>query len=147
MKNVTFYVMESDLFYNELTAVEILACTLIEKYWRDGNRILVSCENQEQATRLDDALWHHTANSFIPHNLAGIGPRYGAPIELTWPQHNSSLPRDLMISLLPYFSDFTTSFNQVIDFVPYQESLKKLARDRYKIYRELGFKLNIVVLS
>jgi len=30
----------------------------------------------------------------------------------------------------------------VIDFVPYEESLKQLARDRYKAYRSVGFQLN-----
>ena len=50
--------------------------------------------------------------------------------------------RDLLISLLPHFADFATAFHEVIDFVPYEDTLKQLARDRYKAYRSVGFQLN-----
>ncbi|MBK0097958.1 DNA polymerase III subunit chi [Erwinia sp. S63] len=142
MKNATFYVMESESASDGLSAIEALVCDLAETRWRDGKRILIACENEEQANRLDEALWQRPANAFVPHNLAGEGPRYGAPVELAWPQRRGSSPRDLLISLLPQFADFATGFHEVIDFVPYEESLKQLARDRYKAYRSVGFQLN-----
>ncbi len=142
MKNATFYVMESESASDGLSAIEALVCDLAETRWRDGKRILIACENEDQANRLDEALWQRPANAFVPHNLAGEGPRYGAPVELAWPQRRGSSPRDLLISLLPQFADFATGFHEVIDFVPYEESLKQLARDRYKAYRSVGFQLN-----
>lgn len=50
-------------------------------------------------------------------------------------------PRDLLIALLPQFADFATAFHEVVDFVPYEDTLKQLARDRYKAYRSVGFHL------
>ena len=142
MKNATFYVMESDSHSDELSAIEALVCDLAETRWRAGKRILIACENEQQAIRLDEALWQRPANAFVPHNLAGEGPRYGAPVELAWPQRRGNAPRDLLLSLLPQFADFATAFQEVIDFVPYEEEQKQLARDRYKAYRSVGFHLN-----
>ncbi|QIE98352.1 DNA polymerase III subunit chi [Pantoea stewartii] len=142
MKNATFYVLETDASRDGLTAVEALVCDLAETRWRAGKRVLIACEDEQQAIRLDEALWQRPANAFVPHNLAGEGPRYGAPVELAWPQRRGNSPRDLLISLLPQFADFATAFHEVIDFVPYEESLKQLARDRYKTYRSVGFQLN-----
>ncbi|QKJ85530.1 DNA polymerase III subunit chi [Paramixta manurensis] len=142
MKNATFYLLESETPIDGLRPLEVLVCELAETHWRRGKRVLIACEDEQQAIRLDEALWQRPANAFVPHNLAGEGPRYGAPVELAWPQRRGNAPRDLLISLLPQFADFATAFHEVIDFVPYEESLKQLARDRYKAYRSVGFHLN-----
>ena len=141
MKNATFYLLDNDTHADGLSAVEQLVCELAADRFRAGKRVLVACENEQQAIRLDEALWQRDAQAFVPHNLAGEGPRYGAPVELAWPQRRGSAPRDLLISLLPQFADFATSFLEVIDFVPYEESQKQLARERYKAYRVAGFHL------
>lgn len=141
MKNATFYLMDNDTVADGLNAVEQLSCSLAAERWRDGKRILIACENEQQAIRLDEALWARDPHSFVPHNLAGEGPRSGAPVELSWPGKRGSSSRDLLISLLPQFADFATAFYEVIDFVPYEASLKQLARERYKTYRVAGFHL------
>ncbi|EXU75495.1 MULTISPECIES: DNA polymerase III subunit chi [Erwinia] len=142
MKNATFWLIETDTPVDGLSALEALVCHLAEVNWREGKRVLIACEDEAQAVRLDEALWQRPANAFVPHNLAGEGPAFGAPVELAWPQRRGNAPRDLLISLLPQFADFATAFHEVIDFVPYEESLKQLARDRYKAYRSVGFHLN-----
>ncbi|MFS9605916.1 DNA polymerase III subunit chi, partial [Klebsiella pneumoniae] len=73
---------------------------------------------------------------------AGEGPRGGAPVESGWPQQRNSSPRDLLISLRLNFADFATAFTEVIDFVPYDDTLKQLARERYQAYRLAGVNLN-----
>ncbi len=44
-------------------------------------RVLVACETQQQAEKIDEALWQRDPHQFVPHNLAGEGPRYGAPVK------------------------------------------------------------------
>lgn len=141
MKNATFYLLDNDHSVDGLNAVEQLVCNIAAERWRTGKRILIACVDEQQAIRLDEALWQRDGHSFVPHNLAGEGPRSGAPVELSWPQRRGTAPRDLLISLLPQFADFATAFHEVIDFVPYEESQKQLARDRYKAYRVAGFHL------
>lgn len=142
MKSATFYILENDISSADLTSVEALACQLAAKHWRMGERILIACDSQAQAERLDEALWARDASSFVPHNLAGEGPKYGAPVELCWPEKRSNAPRDLLINLQLPFPDFATAFYKVIDFVPHEDSLKQQARERYKVYRSVGFNLS-----
>ncbi|OZI13791.1 DNA polymerase III subunit chi [Sodalis-like symbiont of Philaenus spumarius] len=141
MKNATFYLLDQHAISDGLTAVERLACDLAADKWRQGKRVLIACEDDAQALRLDEALWARDPYAFVPHNLAGEGPCYGAPVELCWPQRRGNAPRDLLISLLPACADFASAFYDVIDFVPDEDALKQLARDRYKAYRSVGFQL------
>lgn len=141
MKHALFYLLEHDNHSGELNACEVLACDIAAARWRAGQRVLIACADQQQAFRLDEALWQREPQAFVPHNLAGEGPRQGAPVELAWPHKRGSAPRELLINLQPQFADFATAFHEVIDFVPYEESLKQLARDRYKAYRSVGFQL------
>ncbi|KMV74070.1 MULTISPECIES: DNA polymerase III subunit chi [Erwiniaceae] len=147
MKNATFYLLPADAADQPLSAAEIAACDLAAHFWREGKRILIACHDEAQALRLDEALWQRPADAFVPHNLAGEGPRQGAPVELAWPQKRGSSARDLLISLLPHFADFATGFYEVVDFVPEDNNLKQLARDRYKAYRSAGFQLNTVTAA
>ncbi|WP_312983942.1 DNA polymerase III subunit chi [Atlantibacter sp.] len=141
MKSATFYLLDNDTHQDGLSAVEQLVCEIAAERWRAGKRVLIACENEAQAIRLDEALWARDPDSFVPHNLAGEGPRAGAPVELAWPQKRGSSARDVLISLLPGFADFATAFPEVVDFVPYEETQKQLARERYKAYRVAGFHL------
>ncbi|ARD39477.1 DNA polymerase III subunit chi [Edwardsiella ictaluri] len=141
MKQATFYLLEQPQEADTPDDVETLACDLACQHWRAGKRVLLACASQEQALRLDEALWARDPQQFVPHSLAGEGPRFGAPVELSWPGKRGSAPRELLISLLPTFADFATAFHEVIDFVPYEDVLKQLARERYKAYRSVGFHL------
>lgn len=142
MKNVTFCLLENDDVVDGLSAVEQRACDIAAQRWRRGERVLIACEDEQQAIRLDEALWARPAESFVPHNLAGEGPTGGAPVELAWPQKRGSSRRHTLISLRTTCADFASAFTEVIDFVPCEAALKHLARERYKAYRAAGFNLN-----
>lgn len=141
MKNALFYILDHDKHVDDLNAMESLACELAAEQWRMNKRVLIVCENQQQAEKLDEALWRKDPHQFVPHNLAGEGPRYGAPVELCWPEKRGNAPRAVLINLQSQFVDFATAFHEVIDFVPHEETLKQLARERYKVYRNVGFSL------
>ena len=83
MKNATFYLLDNDTTVDGLSAVEQLVCEIAAERWRSGKRVLIACEDEKQAYRLDEApQWARPAESFVPHNLAGEGPRGGAPVEI-----------------------------------------------------------------
>ncbi len=79
MKNATFYLLDNDTTVDGLSAVEQLVCEIAAERWRSGKRVLIACEDEKQAYRLDEALWARPAESFVPHNLAGEGPHGDAP--------------------------------------------------------------------
>lgn len=123
---------------------EALVCDLAGSLWRQDQRLLIACENQAQAHRLDEALWQRPPHRFVPHALAGENLRNEAPIEIHWPEQPLRSSRTLLISLLPHWAEFASRFTQVIDFVPHDHELKQLARQRYQAYRQAGFQLTMV---
>ena len=113
-----------------------LACQLCADLYRAGQRVLVFCENQQDAELLDEVLWQFDAERFVPHNLAGEGPQRGAPIEISWQTPKSS--RQVLVNLTASIPTFANRFVQIIEFVPVAEALKTAAREKYKHYRQLG---------
>ncbi|MCK3658905.1 DNA polymerase III subunit chi [Pasteurellaceae bacterium Pebbles2] len=143
-KLAQFYLMAATEAQSELSAEENLACDLSANAWRSGKRVLVVCESEEQALRLDEALWARDAEQFVPHNLSGEATNYATPIEISWKGKRNAQRRDLLINLQTELPDFTASFNQIIDFVPVDETQKAQARERYKILRQQGWQMEMV---
>ncbi|EGP05273.1 DNA polymerase III subunit chi [Pasteurella multocida subsp. multocida str. Anand1_goat] len=105
-------------------------------------RVLIACETEQQALDIDEALWAREADEFVPHNLSGEVTTYATPIEVSWKGKRNAQRRDLLINLQAEVPDYVSSFTQVIDFVPVEEHLKVLARERYKQLRQLGWQLS-----
>ena len=61
MKNATFYLLDNDTHQDGLSAVEQLVCEIAAERWRAGKRVLIACEDEQQAIRLDEALWARRA--------------------------------------------------------------------------------------
>lgn len=73
MKQATFYLLDNAEPSGALSAHEAVACAVAANGFRAGKRVLIACESQEQAQRLDEALWQREPHEFVPHNLAGEG--------------------------------------------------------------------------
>ncbi|AWX13237.1 DNA polymerase III subunit chi [Mergibacter septicus] len=141
-KQALFYLLQQNNTLNQLTADEALACDLAAQAWRLGKKVLLACEDEQQAFRLDDALWQRHPDQFVPHNLSGELTGYaGTPVEICWVGKRNSQQRDILINLQQTVPDFVYLFHQVIDFVASDEQKKILARERYKQYRALGFEM------
>ena len=138
-KQARFYVIEKNSQQGELSAEEALACDLAANAWRLGKKVLIACETEQQALELDEALWQRDAEQFVPHNLSGEVTNYATPIEISWVGKRNAQRRDLLINLQQNVPEFIQSFNQIIDFVPADETRKAQARERYKHLRQLGW--------
>lgn len=136
MKQVQFYVL------NNKDNIHEQACDLAEKAWRLGKRVLIACETEQQALEIDELLWMKEPDSFVPHNLSGETTQYPTPIEISWKGKRNAQRRDLLVSLQVQIPEFIASFNQVIEFVPVDETEKIQARERYKQYRQQGWQLS-----
>ncbi|HDR0618714.1 DNA polymerase III subunit chi [Pasteurella multocida] len=135
-KHAQFYLL------SEQAQMEKMACDFAASAWRLGKRVLIACENEQQALDIDEALWAREADEFVPHNLSGEVTTYATPIEVSWKGKRNAQRRDLLINLQAEVPDYVSSFTQVIDFVPVEEHLKVLARERYKQLRQLGWQLS-----
>jgi DNA polymerase-3 subunit chi len=141
----TFYVLKPSSEPEKATDPDALpahfdlGCQLAAKLFRDGKRVFMFAESEEHAHMLDEYLWAFDADAFVPHNLAGEGPRNGAPVEISYmPPTNH---RQVMINFATLVPGCFNQFNQVIDFVPADTQGKQDARERYKYYRQCGCEL------
>lgn len=141
---VSFYLLsdtpaELPATQNELSSTPAhfaLACKLCADLYRAKQRVFVYTADQKQAEAFDELLWQFDAERFVPHNISGEGPKYGAPVEISWqaPRQN----RQVLVNLADTVPAFANRFSQIIEFVPATEHEKAQARDRFKHYRQLG---------
>lgn len=141
MTNVIFYILpeqnsESEQLYDP--AHFSIVCDFIASNYRNYKKVQVITDGQQQAELIDEILWQMN-DHFVPHNLKGEGPKYGTPVEIIWEQPKRK--RSVLINLKNQPMSFYNLYNTIIDFVPSEESLKQLARERYKSYREIGFNI------
>lgn len=145
MANGTFYLLDS------LPADQWLTfyCERIAEAWRQHRSVRVWCEDKEQALALDEQLWQHPADAFVPHNLLGEGPPGGAPVEICWPNADTIKPRRVAAHLVltATVPAQLQGARQIIDRVPVAEADKQSARERYKAYRQMGFQLTTTAAS
>ena len=146
MSHVRFYLLDETQQVNQQPAHFALACLLATRSYRQKQKCLVFCENQQQAEQFDELLWQLPNDAFVPHNLTGEGPVGGAPVEICW-QTPSQFNRPVLINLAETIPEFHQRFRQVIDFVPADEQQKLQARERYKHYRAAGNQLDTLPAS
>ena len=134
--NVLFYVLPDD---SDESTITQLACVQAAKSYRENQRVFIFTQDQPKAHDIDELLWSFEADSFVPHNLVGEGPKNGAPVEISWQPPTSR--RQVLINLTETVPNFAHLFSQIIDFVPAQAELKQKARERYKVFKQAGVPL------
>lgn len=139
--HVMFYILAQDNTDADLLAlVKLHVCFQAAYYYRQNQRVFIYTQDQDQAHEIDELLWSFEPDSFVPHNLVGEGPKNGAAVEISW--QTPANRRPVLINLTSTVPNFAHLFSQIVDFVPSDEQLKQLARERFKSYRQLGFKVD-----
>ncbi|WP_094751593.1 DNA polymerase III subunit chi [Psychromonas sp. CD1] len=141
MSQVTFYILNENQQDN-VSAQIIQACNLVAFYYQKQTKVFIYTENQEDAFLVDEYLWQFDGDSFVAHNLMGEGPRFGSPVEISWMP--TTQVRPVLINLSLQAPEFANNFQQIIDFVPFEETLKMAARKRYSTYKKLGHTLSTI---
>lgn len=140
MTRVDFYILEN----GDMTASEALACRVIEKAFRNGHRIFVHTASPVDSQRLDDLLWTFRPGSFVPHHRAEQAATPGAAKSPVVISHKFDLATnaDMLVNLSGCIPDCLDSFQRVAEVVADDEHAKLSARQRFRLYRELGSELH-----
>ena len=133
---VTFYILAAT---SADDAAAFNACIQAAKCYRRNQRVFIYTQDQQQAQAIDEMLWGFDADSFVPHNLIGEGPKGGAAVEISWQVPTNR--RAVLINLTSTVPNFANQFSQIIDFVPADEEKKQQARDRFRNCRQWGFQV------
>jgi DNA polymerase III subunit chi len=146
MKQATFYSNLNDApngrWRAQLARSAGLSAVAAERY-RSGKRVLLACESQAQAERSGrSALAARSAPTSCRTTWPAKGHAFWCPGRAVLAgQARQLAARSADQPFYLQFADFATAFHEVVDFVPYEDTLKQLARDRYKAYRSVGFHL------
>lgn len=116
------------------------ACALSGKAAARGMKVLALCPDAEISQKLDRLLWTSQAVSFVPH-CTPEDPL--APVTPVIVDHRGEhlLHDDVLINLRTQSPPFFSRFQRLIEIVTLDEEDRRLARDRFKFYRDRGYEI------
>ncbi|UCX05692.1 DNA polymerase III subunit chi [Shewanella glacialimarina] len=148
MTQALFYLMpENSLQTSALDALYLAACRLAEQHYRQQKQVYIHCQDKQQAYMIDELLWQFEPSSFVPHNLKGEGPVTGSPVEIGFDTLGPNKSRQVLINLADQAPQFAVNLPHIIDFVANDDSLKGIARKRYREYQTLGCQVTTQALA
>lgn len=129
-------------------AVYNFVCRLTQTVLNKSEHSLLIVDDQiQRLSRLDEQLWSFDTTSFIPHNLISedkdLSPdKLSAPVTLVtrMPPGFDGVVLNLASSALDISTDQALPA-RVLEIITPDESSKQQGRDKYRIYRDLGFEL------
>ncbi|RKF18653.1 DNA polymerase III subunit chi [Alginatibacterium sediminis] len=142
--NAKFYIMSGSVSADS-SELDEAACQIISRHYRNGEKVFVLANSQQHAERIDEILWRFDTAQFVPHSLSGENPQQASPVEIAWQPVNAR--RQTLINLASSAPNTATYYQQIIDFVPGDEAGKKQARDRYRLYRQMGIQLETLTYN
>jgi len=140
MTRVDFYILQQQ--GNE--ARQRFVCRLIEKARRHGSRVFVAVENAEQASLLDELLWTHAPESFIPHIVMAPGNEtlYEQSPTLIGADDECADHHDILINLRSEIPSFFSRFQRLAEIVVQDTEVLDRTRANWKYYRDRGYPLH-----
>ena len=137
MTRIDFYVLEDTARDNRYT----LTCRLADKIFRDGRRVYLHTESEQEARHLDRLLWTFRDQSFLPHGLAGQSGRELTRILIGWnaPPDGED---DVLINLAREVPDFFSRFSRVAEPLDSESGVREAGRERFRFYRARGYPLH-----
>ena len=136
MTKVDFYLLSGA----GLAAREAMACKLVDKVYQLKHKIYIHTDSQQNAVRVDDALWTFKPGSFIPHCLYQPGKESPEPVMIGYQEQIPDL-HDVLLNLTDEVPLFFSQFDRVAELVDADENSRSLARSRFKFYKDRGYDL------
>jgi DNA polymerase-3 subunit chi len=137
---VDFYVANGD---SEDARLKV-ACRLCDQAMQRSQHVFVNLASETEAEVLDGLLWTLIQGSFIPHKVVREAPD-AAPVEpvLIGVQQQPVGERwDLLVNLAPEVPEFFSRYERVAEIVDGNTARREQSRERYRFYRDRGYKLN-----
>ena len=114
------------------------ACALSAKICARGLRVLAFCADAEASQLFSRMLWVAPAVSFVPHCTPDHKLAQVTPVIVDH-QGAKLLHDQVLLNLRSEWPPFFSRFQRLIEIVSLNEEDRRLARDRYKFYRDRGY--------
>ena len=131
-----------DFYHLQSSALERALPALLERVVAAGKRAVVMAASVDRIEALNNALWVHNPNSWLPHGSAKDGFDAAQPIWLTDKEEN---PNSASVLVLTdgMAADFLGSFERCLDlFDGTSEEAVALARTRWAQAKAAGHELH-----
>ena len=140
MTQVDFYILDLDSDDARLR----LACKIVDKATQRDLHVFVHSASDDEARKLDELLWTFEQGSFIPHRVVR-GEHDAAPAEpvlIGVSQPPSPGRWDVLVNLAADVPEFFSRYERVAEVVDANAARREQSRERYRFYRDRGYKLN-----
>jgi DNA polymerase III subunit chi len=139
---VDFYISGTDSDDGRLQ----LACKIVEKATQLDHHVFIHSTSDDEARQLDELLWTFSQGSFIPHRIvrgdAAAGEAPLEPVLIGVNQPPAPGRWDVLINLAADVPDFFSRYERVAEVVDANAVRREQSRERYRFYRDRGYKLN-----
>ena len=116
------------------------ACALSAEAYASGLRVLAFCPDPEASQKFSRMLWSTPAIGFIPH--CAPDDRLAAVTPVIVDHDGANLLHDqVLLNLRHAWPAFFSRFQRLIEIVSLDEEDRRLARERYKFYRDRGYEI------
>jgi len=122
------------------------ACTLSAKAYARGLRVLAYCSDQDAGRKFSRLLWSTPATGFVPHCTADDKLSAVTPIIVDCDGANPAHD-DVLLNLRHELPAFFSRFQRLIEIVSIDEEDRRVARERFKYYRDRGYEIRSHDLS
>ena len=140
MTQIDFYVLEADSDEARL----MLACKIVDKATQLDHHVYVHATSDDQARKLDELLWTFSQNSFIPHRVVRETPTEAPREPVLIGLNDEPAPGrwDVLVNLALDVPEFFSRYERVAEVVDGNAERRERSRQRYRFYRDRGYKLN-----
>ena len=140
MTQVDFYILNSDSDDARLQ----LACKLVDKATQLDHHVYIHSTSDDEARKLDELLWTFSQGSFIPHQVVRSELNSPAlePVLIGVNQPPGPGRWDVLINLATDVPEFFSRYERVAEVVDANTVRREQSRERYRYYRDRGYKLN-----
>lgn len=140
MTQVDFYILASDSDEARLA----LACKIVDKATQLDHHVFIHSSSDGEAQQLDELLWTFSQGSFIPHRVVR-GEVASPPLEpvlIGVNQQPAPGRWNVLINLAAEVPEFFSQYERVAEVVDANPVRREQSRERYRFYRDRGYKLN-----
>ena len=128
-----------DFYFNAADKLQV-ACRLASKAMAQGKRLLIYAPQADTAQRIDRMLWTWQATGFVPHCAAHDPLASETPV-LIASAADAHTVCDVLLNLAPDTPPAFERYERLLELVAQDDEDRRAARERYRFYRERGFRI------
>jgi DNA polymerase-3 subunit chi len=128
-------------FYSNAEPKLQVACQLVAKALQQQLHVVIYAPDEGAARGIDRLLWTFQAIGFVPHSMATNALAGETPVVIA--REEGEISRyQLMLNLHAEAPSSFSRFDRLIEIVGKDDDDRRLARNRYRHYRDRGYEVH-----